>query len=87
MKPLEAGLDVLVEVPFVLFDYLRTVLNENEAIYEVSLSSQELGAETIQRITCTTATGSDVRKVYGFSPVDLRMQVLHFSDCIEIFAV
>lgn len=71
-------------IPEVLLDYLYQLVQKEDTIQEIVLKSRELGAGTVQDIFCKTISGMTVYQVFGFEPVDTRLQISMKNNQIQL---
>lgn len=64
-----------IEIPEVLIGFLRELLDQDSSVTMVILIPVGLGWGLVQDIVLQTPCGAITRRVYGFAPVDARLQV------------
>lgn len=72
------------QIPGVLLDYLCKLVQKEDSVAEIVLTSGVLGMGEIQEISCNTPSGTLSRRVFGFMPVDARLQVSVRENQIEM---
>lgn len=71
-------------VPSILIDFIWEIARENCLIGMISLVPVKLAFGSVQDIICETASGVTVRRVFGFTPVSTRLEVLRSGSQLEM---
>lgn len=71
-------------LPFVLEDYLHTLIDNAPAIRAIVLVPNTLGWSDVQDIYLLTDTNAIHHRVFGFPPVQARLNIRRISNRCEL---
>ena len=68
-------------IPEVLVDFLREIVEEDHSIWAITLIPARLGGGMVQEIILeTTGDITNMRRVYGFEPVEARLEITRSGE-------
>ncbi len=69
------AIDIRADIPEVLIGFLRKVLSDDSSVTAVVLVPVKLGWGLVQDVVLQTPFGATTYRVYGFAPIEARLQV------------
>jgi hypothetical protein len=76
--------NIIDTLPDVLMDYLRTIVKADSNIQFVRLIPMKLGYGIVQEIILEAQGNAEFRRVFGFTPVDTRLQVIRNENVMPL---
>ncbi|MCL1914843.1 MAG: hypothetical protein FWG10_13465 [Eubacteriaceae bacterium] len=74
-------------LPNALVDYLCNIIGTNSSIKFVRLIPVRLGNGLAQDILLKTQGNTEFKRVFGFPPVDTRLQVMFYENIMPLLVV
>ena len=74
-------------IPEVLIDFLKKIVEEDISILRITLIPTRLGHGMVQDIILESAQDITIRRVYGFDPVEARLGIRRSGKYYELFSV
>jgi hypothetical protein len=71
-------------IPCVLIDYLCELVKKSGTMELITLIPSKLGFGAVQEIICETASGTIMKRVFGFVPVSTQLEVLRNGDHFDM---
>ena len=69
-------------IPDVLMDYLRNLIGADGSIQFIRLVPAKLGYGLVQEIILEMRGKVESRRLFGFTPIDTRLQVIHNENAM-----
>jgi hypothetical protein len=67
-------------MPEVAIEFLREIIRKDDTVQIIRLVPSKLAFDPIQEIFCENKSGVTRRRVFGFTPVNAKLNVLHDAD-------
>jgi len=71
-------------LPEVLLNYLAILLESEKNICHIRLVPQKLGMGDVQDVICETENEILTRRVFGFNPVEISLDIKRLDNRIEM---
>ena len=70
--------------PYALIDYLLKIIGADRNIEFIRLVPAKIGHGVVQEVILEAQDGVEFRKVFGFEPVNTRLQVIHNENAMPL---